>query len=198
MLVFFIILVSIIILIYLSGISVKIDNLEIVINNKIKLKDFKINIYLLLFNKIKVLKISVKKEQITKINFNKIIDRFKGKSLKRDRNIIYKSLKELKLEVKKMEIDAKIALSNTVFLAYIVALMNIVLSIIYAKIAVRYRENCRYKIESYPTNKFSLNLSINCIINLKMANIINMIIKYRSEVKNERTSNRSINGSCYE
>ena len=47
------------------------------------------------------------------------------------------------------------------------------------------------------TNKFYLKISINCIINIKIANIINMIIKNRSEVKYERTSNRIANGNSY-
>lgn len=197
MLVFFVILISIVILIYLSGISVKIDNIEIERKNKVKLKDLKINIYLLLFNKIKVLKISVKKEQIEKINFNKILDKFKGKTLEQDRNIITDNLKELKIKVKEVKINAKLGLSNVVVLTYLTAILNIILSIIYAKIANGYSKNYKYQIAPYQTNKFYLNLSINCIINLKIANIIIIIIKNRSEVKNERTSNRIINGNSH-
>lgn len=197
MLVFFIILVLIIMLVYLSGINIQINQLEIERNNKMKLKDFKIDVYLLLFNKIKILKISINKEQIEKINFNKILDRFKGKSLKQDRNIVIDSLRELKIKVEEIQINAKLGLSDAVFLSYLIAVINIVLSIIYVKIAKDNKKNYRYKIEPYQTINFYLKLSINCIINLKIVNIINIIIKNRSDVKNERTSNRIVNGNSY-
>ena len=55
-----------------------------------------------------------------------------------------------------------------------------------------------YVIKPLQTDRFYLKLSINCIIRIKIANIINMIIKNRSEEKNERTSNRSFNGNYHE
>lgn len=194
MLVFFVILILIIFLIYISGINIQIDNLEIEKKEKMKIKKFKINIYLLLLNKLKILKVSIKKE---KIDFNKILNRFQGKSLKKDTNNIIKNLKNLEIDVKKIKINAKIGLSDAIFLAYLVAILNIFFSIVYAKFAKNYNENYRYIIKPYQTNKFNIKISINCIFNVKIANIINMIIKNRSEVKNERTSNRIVNGNSY-
>lgn len=196
MLVFFIILLMVI-LIYLSGVSIKIDNLELEKKEKLVLRNFKLNIYLMIFNKVKILKLTIRKEQIEKINFDKILDRFKGKSLKQDRNIISQNLEELKIEVEELKLNAKLGLNNAIFLAYLTAIFNIFLSIFYAKIVIGNKENYKYKIEPYQTNKFYLKLSINCIIKVKIANIINMIIKNRSDVENERTSNRIFNGNCY-
>ena len=127
----------------------------------------------------------------------RILDRFKGKSLKQDRNIVIDSLRELKIKVEEIQINAKLGLSDAVFLSYLIAVINIVLSIIYVKIAKDNKKNYRYKIEPYQTINFYLKLSINCIINLKIVNIINIIIKNRSDVKNERTSNRIVNGNSY-
>ena len=153
----------------------------------------------MLFNKIKLIKIIIKKEQIEKINFNKILDRFKGKSIKQDRNIIVKNLEKLQINIEMIKINATFGLSNYMYLAYIVAILNILLSIIFAKISRGYgRKNYKYIINPVQTQEFYLKLSINCIITVKIANIISMIIKYRSEVKDERTSNRSFNGNCYE
>lgn len=195
MLVFFISIFLIILLIYLSGISIKIDKLEI--ENK-KLKELKITVNLLLFNKIKLINISIDKNLIEKIKFHNIIAKFKAMGIKQDKNIIIKSLKKLKIQVKTLKVNGKIGLNNAVFLAYLVAIINIIFSFFYVKIANKYKENYKYVITPVQTNKFYLKISINCIINIKIANIINMIIMNRSEDKNERTSNRSFNGNCHE
>ena len=82
-------------------------------------------------------------------------------------------------------------LNNAVIMAYLVAIINIVLSIIFARISNgNKKENYNYVIKPLQTDKFYLKISINCIISLKIANIINMIIKNRSEEKNERTEDK--------
>lgn len=164
-----------------------------------KINELKINIYFMLFNKIKLIKIKIKKEQIEKIDFNKILDVFKGKSIKQDRNIIEKNLEPLQVKFEKIKINAIIGFANFMYLAYFVAILNILFSIIFAKTSGGYKkENYKYIIKPKQTQKFYLKISINCIISMKIANIINIIIKNRSEVKNERTPNRSFNGNCYE
>lgn len=153
----------------------------------------------MLFNKIKIIKITIKKEQIEKINFSKILDRFKGKSIKQDGNIIVKNLELLQIKFEKIKINATLGLANFMYLAYLVAILNIAFSIIFSIVSKgEKKQNYYYNIKPIQTQKFYLKLSINCIISVEIANIINMIIKNRSEVKNERTSNRSFNGNCYE
>lgn len=127
------------------------------------------------------------------------MDRFKGKSIKQDRNIIFKNLEKLQIKIEKIKINATLGLANYMYLAYFVAILNILLSIIFAKVSKGYgSHNYKYIIKPTQTQKFYLKVSINCIITVKIAHIINMIIMNRSEVKNERTSNRSFNGNCYE
>lgn len=202
MLVFFVILITLILislLIYLSGIKIQIEDIEIERRNKIKINDFKINIYFMLFNKIKLIKIGIDKEKIEKINFKKLSDKIKEKNIKPDRKVMMKGLKELNIKTESLNIKAKFGLNDAIFLVYLVAIINIVVSILFTKLAAGYKnENYNYVIKPIQTQKFYLKLSINCIISVKIAHIINMIIKNRSEVKNERTSNRSFNGNCYE
>ena len=202
MLVFFIILITlilIILLIYLSGIKIQVEEIEIERRNKIKINDFKINIYFMLFNKIKIIKIGINKEKIEKVNFSKLSEKIKEKNIKPDSKVMMKGLKELNIKTESLNIKAKFGLSNAVIMAYLVAIINIVLSILFAKLANGYKnENYNYVIKPLQTEKFYLKLSINCIISIKIANIISMIIKNRSEVKDERTSNRGFDGNCYE
>lgn len=202
MLVFFIILIILILiclLIYLSGIKIQIDNIEIEGRNKIKINDLKINIYFMLFNKLKLIKVGVDKEKIEKINFNKIKEKFKEKNIKQNEKMITRGIKKLNIKTESLNIKAKLGLNNAVFMAYLVAVINIALSIIFAKISNGNKMgNYNYVIKPLQTDKFYLKISINCIIRIKIANIINMIIKNRSEEKNERTSNRSFNGNYHE
>lgn len=197
MLVFFIILI-ILILIYLSGIKIQIENIEIERNNKFNIREFKINIYIMLFNKIKVIKIPINKEKIEKINFHPIIDKFKEKSIKQDKNFVIKNLERLEIKTESLNIKADLGLNNLILLSYITTLINIAFSMIFVKISNGDRKNYKYIIKPLQTNSFYLKISINCIISIKMANIINMIIKNRSEEKYERTSNRGFNGNCHE
>lgn len=202
MLVFFIILIILILmclLIYLSGIKIQIDNIEIERRNKIKINDLKINICFMLFNKLQLIKVGINKEKIEKINFNKIKDKIKEKNIKPNKKMMTNGIKTLKVKTESLNIRAKLGLNNAVSMAYLVAVINIVLSIIFAKISNgNKKENYNYVIKPLQTDKLYLKISINCIIKIKIANIINMIIMNRSEEKNERTSNRSFNGNYHE
>lgn len=153
----------------------------------------------MLFNRFKIIKIGIDKEKIKKINFNKIKDKIKEKNIKPNKKMITNGIKTLNVNTESLNIKAKIGLNNAVCMAYLVAIINITLSIILAKISKdSKKENYNYVIKPLQTNKTYLKLSINCIIRIKIANIINMIIKNRSEEKNERTSNRSFNGNYHE
>ena len=202
MLVFFIILIILILmclLIYLSGIKIQIDNIEIERRNKIKINDLKINICFMLFNKLQLIKVGINKEKIEKINFNKIKDKIKEKNIKPNKKMMTNGIKTLKVKTESLNIRAKLGLNNAVSMAYLVAVINIVLSIIFAKISNgNKKENYNYVIKPLQTDKLYLKISINCIIKIKIANIINMIIMNRSEEKNERTSNRSFNGNYHD
>lgn len=202
MLVFFIILVSLILiccLIYWSGIKIQIEKIEIERKDQIKINNFKINIYFMLFSKAKIIKIEIDKEKIEKINFKKLSEKISGKNKKLNRNLLLKSLKNLKIEIAGLNIIAKCGFNNVVLMAYLVTIINIILSIVYAKITNGYKnKNYNYSIKLFQTDKLYLKITINCIINVKIANIINMIIMNRSEIKNEGTSNRIFNGNSHE
>lgn len=205
MLVFFIILIILVLiclLIYLSGIKIIIDNIEIEREDKIKVNDIKIKIYFMLFNKLKLIKTSIDTEKVKKINFSKIKNKIQEKNIKPDKKMIKKgvrNIKELEIKIPEANIRASFGLSDVEWIIYLTTILNIILSIMFAKLANGNKiKNYNYTIEPLQTDKFYLKLSINCIITVKLANIINMIIKNRSEEKNERTSNRRFNGNYHE
>lgn len=199
MLVFFIILITLSligVLVYFSGIKVDLKNIEIEKKNKIVLNNLKLNIYFMLFNKIKILKLTIDKEKLIKIKASKLFKKLTQKNIDIDIKQTLQDLKNIQIRTERLNIKAKLGFDNAVIMAYVAAVINILLSSLYAKIMDNYK-NYSYLVEPIQTEKFYFKLSINCIISVKIANIINMIMN-RSDVKNERTSNRRLNGNCYE
>lgn len=195
MLVFFIILSIIIILnilIYFSTIKLEIDTLEINNLEKIKINDFNIKIYLEFLSKIKWFKFSISKEKIEKIkktNLNKLLEKILNlqiiKKLKNVRfikkeKIIVKAIKEARITVERLNLNAEIGLENMLILCYLVAILDIIIGISLAKKASSMKEEeYNYIIKPIKTKKLYLKISVNTIINIKISNIIKNIIKYK-------------------
>lgn len=199
MLVFFVILIIISLIslvVYLSGIKIDLENIEIEKKNKIELNNLKLNIYFMLFNKIKIIKITIDKEKVAKIKASKIFEKLTEKNIDIDIKQTLKDLKNIQIRTKSLNIKGTVGFDDAVIMAYVTAVINILLSSLYSKIMDDYK-NYSYLIKPIQTEKFYFKLSINCIIGVKIANIINMIMN-RSDEKNERTSNRRLNGNCYE
>lgn len=214
MLVFFIVLgvfILINIIIFFSSIKVEIDTLKIDNKEKLRVNDFKIKFYLVLGKKIKWAKMEITKEKLgnmnkanldkllTKITNLKIFKDLKNTGFIKKRGIISKAIKDSNLQLERLDLKADIGLSSIIALSYLVAIIDIIISINLAKRANNLNyNNFKYTITPHQTKKFNLKLSINCIISVKIANIISTIIKKRSEDKNVRTSNRIINGNSHE
>lgn len=199
MLVFFVILIIIglvSMIVYLSGIRVELENIEIERKNKIVVNNLKINIYFMLFNKIKIIKITIDKEKVAKIKASKLFKKLTEKNIDIDIKKTLQDLKAIQIRTKSLNINAILGIDDAVIMAYVTAVINILLSSLYAKIMEDYK-NYSYLIKPIQSEKFYFKLSINCIISVKIANIINMIMN-RGDEKNERTSDRRLNGNCYE
>lgn len=193
MLVFFIILsiiITITVMVYFSTIKVEIDTLEIDNLQKIKINDFNIKVYLVLFNKIKWFKISINKEKIEKIkkvNLNKLIEKIlnleifkelKNANLIQKEGIIAKALKKSKINIERLNLKAEVGLDNTIVLSYLVAILDIVLGITLARRASSIKEEkYKYVIRPIQMKKFYLSISLNSIICVRISNIIKIIIR---------------------
>lgn len=188
MLVFFIILSIIIILnilIYFSTIKLEIDTLEINNLEKIKINDFNIKIYLEFLSKIKWFKFSISKEKIEKIkktNLNKLLEKIlnlqiikklkKAKFIKKE-GIIVKAIKDSKISIERLNLNAEIGLENIIILCYLVAIIDIIIGISLAKKANSMKEEkYNYAVKPIQTKKFHLKISANVIACVKISNII--------------------------
>lgn len=196
MLVFFIILsiiITITVMVYFSTIKVEIDTLEIDNLQKIKINDFNIKVYIVLFNKIKWFKISINKEKIEKIkkvNLNKLVEKIlnleifkelKNANLIQKEGIIAKALKKSKINIERLNLKAEVGLDNTIVLSYLVAILDIVLGITLARRASSIKEEkYKYVIRPIQMKKFYLSISLNSIICVRISNIIKIIIRKKS------------------
>lgn len=196
MLVFFIILsiiITITVMVYFSTIKVEIDTLEIDNLQKIKINDFNIKVYLVLFNKIKWFKININKEKIEKIkkvNLNKLVEKIlnleifkelKNANFIQKEGIIAKALKKSKINIERLNLKAEVGLDNIIVLSYLVAILDIVLGITLARRASSIKEEkYKYVIRPIQMKKFYLSISLNSIICVRISNIIKIIIRKKS------------------
>lgn len=203
----FIIIITILLLlaliIYKS--TIRLNVIELSVTNK-KINKLKIEISILFLNKLKWLKIEINKEKIkklkeTKINnwFNKIIEKNKIQNFKKIRKIIMERKQKLYINIEEINTKLKISTTNVILTSMIFVVLNIIISIFLATNIRKYnKDKHKYEIiPNYQNNNF-YELNLNCIISVKIAHIINMIKRKRSDKRNARTSNRIFNGNCYE
>ena len=204
-------------IIFLSTLEIEVENFVFDSNNKRskKLEDYLIYIKLKFVNKITWLKIKIDYKKIKKyklfnnkilkklINFKDMVSKNQKEIFKREipegvANYIssnyLKYIKELDIKLKKIHLDMKINVLDAMFTSLIVPLISTFLSIIVANTMEKYNnEDCKYIISPIYSEKMEAIINLNCIINVKIVHIINivyMLFKKRSVNYDERTSNR--------
>lgn len=215
----FIILLLLILAIFFSNIRICITNLEIdnTITNIIKDYQFEFGIYL--FNKIRIIKLKINEKKIkklekskiinkiSKMDFNKVTKRLKNKFIYRDNINLTKLprllLKKLKPEISKFKLDLKIGFKDVMFTTFLIPIISTVISFVlrFTTKNINNKKSYFYKIEPI-YNKNIIKLRLNCIINVKVVHIINIIyiflIKEGRSDKYERTSYRRSYGYSHE
>lgn len=200
-----------ILLVCLSSLELEISNLKFdTDNNKNnKLEDYLFYIRLKILDKITWLKIKVDKNKIKKIeksNFfkstilNKInrYDNLRDIISKNKKEIFNKSninlIKYINPKLKKFNLNMDICTSDNIFTSFSVAIIASLISIFLARnIEKIENNNYRYIITPKYEQKPNVKIKLDCIIDIKIVHIINiiyMIIKKRSVVNDERTSYR--------
>lgn len=141
-------------------------------------------------------KVSRKIEQKIKKNLKNI-----NYSKKEIVYIIKKILKHLKLESKKMNLELLIGTEDIFITTFLIPVISIMFLVFFKITAKKINRNYSYKI-SPVYNKNLIKLSLNCILQVKLVHIINIIyillIKKGRSDKYERTSNRRAYGYSYE
>ena len=220
MIVFFIILIilffiSVLFLILCaSNLEIEIDKLWFDSTNKKreKLQHYLFNIKLKLFDKITWLKIKIDRDKVIKIKNSKL---FTDKVLKKinkpidikefifqNKKDIFKSIKELNIKVKQLDLELKLSLIDYITTSFSIAIIATIISIFLANSVKKYdKTKYNYIISPIYEYKPILKIKLNCIINLKIVHIMNVIYIFarkRSVMYDERASNRRTYGYSYE
>lgn len=192
--------------------------------------DYEIKFGLYFMKKIRIIGLKLNKEKqekikrrIQKLQNSKLIKKLSKTSIKKiplklekklEREILFNNIKPLKLakiifknlkiEILKFKMNLQIGLEDVIITSSLITIISVIVPII-LRLTNKYIKNInnyRYKILPIYGNKNVLKLDLDCIINLKLVHIINIIyiivkMKRRSD-KNERTSNRRSYDYCHE
>lgn len=197
MAIFFVIIILVII--FLSS-SLKISIEDFKIYNK-KITNLKIIISIAFLNEINLLQITLNKEKIENLKKNKIIKKIIKKvqeEILKDYtnenkikvNKIKKGLKSLKyVSIKNIKIKGKVGTANAVITAFLTTFLNLFITFFIA----RKVNNTKYEILPVYIDENYFELSIKCIISIKVVNIIHiarLLKRKESDKIDGRTSNR--------
>ena len=129
----------------------------------------------------------IKISKIPKIDIKTIENDFKLEDIK--------TLKKLHLKISKLKLNAILGLESPVTTAFLIAILSSGISIAIPHLIKKWdKESYKYNIQPIYNNQNLYKISLNCIIELKVVHIINVIyilVKKGKRDKNERTtSNR--------
>lgn len=206
-----------------SSIRISIINLEIDTNNKNIIYNYQFEFGIYVLGKIRIIKFKVNEkrikrfqnikifEKLSKVNFSKINTKLESKVLDKYKdfdmiNFIKIISKEKRPEILKFKLNLKIGFEDVFLTTYAVPFISTLISFI-LKLTTKSvnlqnkKREYYYKIEPI-YNENIINLRLNCIINVKIVHIINIIyiflIKKGRSDKYERTSYRRSYGYSHE
>lgn len=200
-----VLLISVIILIIVSTLHIQIKNLS-VSNMKSKNKaEYAIIISLYVGNKIKWIRFNLNdkkmkkmysKIQLEKLDFQKFKKDFKMKDLKQ--------LPKLKPKISYLNLEANLGVIDPTTTSFLVAIIATIISLLLPYLATGLKEeNYIYNIKPLYYNQNLYKVNLDCIIEVKMVHIINVIYyilikKGRKKNDQSTTSNRKPYAYSYE
>ena len=228
MVLFFLIifLIFIISIFFILNSSFKLSIISLDINTKNQKIDFEIKFGLYVFNIIRIIGFKINKNKIVKIK--KQIEKFKNSkaskliskidvnkiSLKIEKKLkqqiksndvnIFKIIKiiikNLKIQILKYNMNLEIGFDDAFYTSFLTVAITFLISIA-LKLTLKDFKKCYYRILPIYEKENILKLNLNCIINLKLVHIINIIYLINKEGRSDkyvRTSNRKSYDYCHE
>ena len=167
-------------------------------------KAYKLKISLNLFGKLKWIEVRLNDQKIEKLSH-----KMKWKSIdfkKMEQNFDIEDLKQVKKLQPKLSyfyLESKIGVENVIFTSFLVTMISIIISMLLPHMVKKYGENkYHYKIVPLYVNKNVYQIKFDCIIEIKMVHIINILYyffkKRRGENYEQRASNRRTYGYSHE
>ena len=179
-------------ILFISTIQIKIKELVIDSTNK---KDNNINLYIRLkvLNKLTYLKLKLNKEKISKFKvlnkrMLKNINQIKNELINNRKKVLnintIQILRNLDIEIDKLKLNLKIGLADSFLTSITVGIIGALISIVIAKNTKEYSDKYYLIIPEYNENPL-VKINLNCIINIKMIHIINVIYMLSKNKRSE-------------
>lgn len=188
-----------------STIKIEIKNFEASnINNKNtkKQSNYSIVLSFYLCNKIKWISFNLNNEKMKK-RYSKIqLEKIDLKEIKKDFQLQYlKKIKKMKISY--LDLKIQLGTQNPILTAFLISIFSAAISISLPYISTNLNsKNYKYTVQPIYQNQNLYKIQLNCIIELKMVHIINVIYiflkKGRSDLNERTTSNRRTYGYSYE
>lgn len=200
-----IILLTFFFLILLSTIHIKIQNFSITNMKEEKLdKNYAIILSLYLGNKIKWISIHLNNKRLRKVYSKMQLEKMDLEKLEKDfRWEDLKIIKRLHPKIAKLKLNMQVGLENPVVTAFTVTSLCSIISILLPYVATNMKkQNYEYTIVPIYQNQNLYKIQFDCIIQVKMVHIINVISSFlkkgRSDLNERTTSHRRSYGYSYE
>ena len=173
----------------LSNIKLEIKKLHIS-NQESKIKiDFVLNIGIYILNKFRILRFTIDDYKISNLLEKGKLDINKLKNNKQTNTKIIKTIRSNEFIIEYLKLDGYFSTFNPVLSSSIYSFIHAIIPILLAR-----KINGRYinQIKFMNTNENKININLNCIISLKMVNIINILhyLKMKGGKENGKSSNR--------
>ncbi len=200
-----IILLTLFFFILLSTFHIEIRNFNLSNTKEEKLnKNYAIILSLYLGNKIKWISIHLNDKKLRKAYSKMQLEKIDLKKLEKDfRWEDLKIVKKLQPKISYLKLDMQIGLESPVLTAFTVTTLSSIISIFLPYVATSgKKEQYEYVITPIYQNRNLYKIEFNCIIQVKMVHIINVISsilkKGRSDLNERTTSHRRSYGYSYE
>lgn len=201
----FIILLTLFFLILLSTFHIEIQNFSLTNMKEEKIdKNYAIILSLYLGNKIKWISIHLNDKKLRKTYSKMQLEKIDLKKLEKDlRWEDLRIIKKIQPKISNLRLDMQMGLENPVVTAFLVTSISSIIAILLPYVAInRKKGHYEYTIVPVYRNKNLYKIQFDCIIQVKMVHIINVISsifkKGRSDFNERTTSNRRSYGYSYE
>ena len=176
-------LIILIILVKKSKMQIIIKNLDFSSQRKEKVKStYEAYLEVIAFNKIKIIKINLKKLRNNKINFSKVLEQAKkirenGTKEQFAEQLI--GVRDLKIDIKELALKIEIGTEDAAVTAIVIGIIASIIGIII--------KNQKFQIFPIYQDKNILNIQLDCIFTLNLMQYIYKTIK-KGRKENERKS----------
>lgn len=181
-----IIIQIIVIILFFSEIVLNIEKCEIIYNekqrNKLLVNDLKMNVEVIIFRKLKILKIKINKEycEILKLKFK--MNAIKKLKDKKDTSLgfILKNIDKIKPNIKKFDLNLSVGTQDMIITIFLIPTLSTAVSIFVSKYFSENKNNNFYmKINPNFLNINNFSLKLTTTIKLNTLRTLFFIIKHR-------------------